>query len=105
MSPATAQATHDNVEMLFRGLIEVAQLSEEEAQDFLKRIDAAITIHFIGRLVDQLSEQDKQLLQEKTIDTQAGLVVFLREHFSPEQCDAAASDATENVLRDFLDKV
>lgn len=68
-------------------------------------IGEAISVNLIGRLIDKLSEEQKNQLSAEKSEKPDDVVKFFTVHISASQIKESLGAATEEVLNKFLDKI
>jgi hypothetical protein len=101
----TAHSVQNQISVLFGELISLANVPENQKQELFTKLEEAITLNILGRLFDQLSEAEQALLNQQELKTKEDLFVFFSQSMSPEEFSKIASQAVEEVIGKFLDKI
>jgi len=104
MDSSTNQVSNRLAE-LFGELVSLGNLSEEQKQELFTKLEGAIVLNITGKLLDQLSESDRKILEQKQPKTGEDLFNFLSGAISPDDFRKIAGQSMEEVMKKFLDKI
>lgn len=97
--------SQNKLEELFREFALLGNLSENQKQELFTKLEGAIVLNMVGKLLDQLSDNDQQLIKQKELKTNEDLLKFLSSSISQEDFNKIAQRSVEEVVKKFLDKI
>ncbi len=93
------------LEELFKEVASLGNISEQQKQELFTKLEGAIVLNIVSRLFDQLQENDKKLIEQKEFKTNEDLFKFLSNTIPQESFHKIASQAVEEVVEKFLEKI
>jgi len=93
------------LEELFKEFASLGNLSENQKKELFTKLEGAIVFNMVGKLLEQLSENDQQLMKQKEFKTNEDLFQFLSDTTSQDNFRKVAGQSVEEVVEKFLKKV
>ena len=104
MNQATPRPQNE-LERIFREFLLTYKFSPEQERELFSKLEEAIVLNIINKLLDRLSEDDKKLLEQKNIKTAEELFSFFENSIPREDIEEVASKSVEEIMKKFLDTI
>src|SRR3989344_134635 len=89
------------LEELFKEFASLGNLSENQKKELFTKLEGAIVFNMVGKLLEQLSENDQQLMKQKEFKTNEDLFQFLSDTTSQDNFRKVAGQSVEEVVEKF----
>jgi len=86
-------------------ILSLQRLPNDQKLEFKAKIEEAVSLNLVSRLVDKLTLEKRDSLSQKQFESAQGLVDFFSESLPSEEIETALSEAIEVVLTKFIDRV
>ena len=93
------------LEELFKEVASLGNISEEQKKELLTKLEGAIILNIVGKLLDELQETDKKLIEQQGFKNNEDLFKFLSSAVSQENFYKVVTLSVEEVVKKFLEKI
>lgn len=104
MDPQVDQS-QSKLEELFKEFALLGNLSENKKQEMFTKLEGAIVLNMVSKLLDQLSENDRKAIEQKELKTAEDLFKFLSNTITQDDFRKVAEQSVGEVVKKFLDKI
>lgn len=95
----------NRLEEIFKEFALFGNISEEQKQELFTKLEGAIVLNIVSKLLGQLSESDQKSIGQKEFKTNEDLFKFLSNTVPQADFNKVATQSVEEVTKKFLDKI